>query len=95
MREFAEGFYNSPAWKSCRESYKKYRRGLCERCLERGIYRAGVIVHHRIHLSPENIGDPNVSLSFDNLMLLCRDCHAEVHKPERRYKFDELGRIIV
>lgn len=62
--------------------------------MKRGIYRPGDIVHHKIHLTPENISDPGVSLSWDNLELLCRDCHALAHKPEKRYKVDELGRVI-
>lgn len=94
MRDFAKDFYNSQAWKQCRKSFVSYRRGLCERCLSRGIYKPGEIVHHKIHLTPDNIGDSNISLSFDNLQLLCRDCHALMHKPEKRYKVDELGRII-
>lgn len=62
--------------------------------MKRGIYRPGDIVHHKVHLTPENISDPGVSLSWDNLELLCRDCHALAHKPEKRYKVDELGRVI-
>lgn len=91
---FAKDFYNGQAWKQCRAAYVKYRRGLCERCLKRGQYSAGVIVHHKIVLTPANILEPAVTLNFDNLELLCRDCHADAHKPGKRYKVDELGRII-
>lgn len=93
MKEYAKGFYKSQAWKQCREAYAKSRRGLCEVCLSRGIYRAGVIVHHRTHIDPDNITDPRVILDWDNLQLVCRDCHAEQHKPARRYRVDELGRV--
>lgn len=92
-QDFAKQFYRSQAWEKCREGFIKYRHGLCERCLARGIYKPGVIVHHKIHLTPDNISDPTITLSFDNLQLLCRDCHALVHKPEKRYKIDELGRV--
>ena len=78
-REFAQAFYNSTAWKRCREAYKHKRSYLCENCLRRGIYKAGEIVHHKIELDPVNINNPEVTLNFDNLELLCRDCHAEVH----------------
>lgn len=44
-------------------------------------------------LTPENIGDPAVSLAWDNLELLCRDCHGKAHGNERRYKVDEMGRV--
>ena len=93
--EFAQPFYGSKAWKKCRASYKHYRMGLCERCLARGEINPGVIVHHKIHLTPENITDPMIALSWDNLELLCRDCHALAHKPEKRFKVDELGRVVI
>lgn len=94
MREFAKAFYTSRAWEETRRAYRKSKGGLCERCLARGMYRAGVIVHHKIHLSPDNIADPDVTLNWDNLELLCRDCHGEEHeKIHRRYTVDELGRV--
>lgn len=93
-RDFAEGFYNSPAWKKCRKAYAKSVRNLCERCLAKGIYKPGVIVHHKVWLTPENIYNPAVTLNWDNLELLCRDCHAAEHdSKQRRYSCDELGRI--
>ena len=95
MKPFAEAFYNSPAWKSTREAYKKSRGGLCEICYGKGLIRPGVIVHHKIHLTPENITDINTALSFDNLQLVCRECHAQIHdRRQRRYRLDELGRVI-
>lgn len=42
--------------------------------------KPGVIVHHKIHLTPENIYDRNIALSWDNLELLCRDCHDKEHE---------------
>ena len=45
-----------------------------------GIYSAGVIVHHIEPLTEENYMDESISLNPDNLMALCRDCHAEMHK---------------
>ena len=89
-----EAFYVTWTWRKCRAAFAKSKGNLCERCLKRGIYKPGAIVHHKINLTPETIKDPNVALSFDNLELLCRDCHALAHKPDKRYKVDELGRII-
>lgn len=94
MKEYAEQFYKSLTWQRCREQKFKQARGLCERCLAKGIYKPGEIVHHKTHITPENISDPDVTLNLDNLQLLCRDCHADVHKGyEKRYTIDELGRI--
>lgn len=98
-RDFARAFYHSREWKRTREAYLKHRHGLCERCLSRGYAEKGEIVHHRRHLTPENIGDPSVTLSFDNLELLCRKCHAEEHPEiyggrwETRVGFDADGNV--
>lgn len=94
MREFAANFYSSKAWQHCREAYKKYKGGLCEKCYAKGIVKAGEIVHHKIHLNPENINDPSVTMNFENLELVCRDHHAELHSNKcRRYRIDENGRV--
>ena len=93
-RDFARPFYSSPEWNRCRERYMKQAGGLCENCLKQGIIRPGVIVHHKIHLTPANVCVPEIALNPCNLMLVCNDCHAQLHKPEKRYKVDELGRVI-
>lgn len=101
-REFARRFYKSKQWESTRNAYFDMRRGLCERCMREGRITPGAIVHHKIHLEPNNINDPSISLSFDNLELVCRDCHAKEHPEiyqrkddgERRVGFDEEGNIV-
>lgn len=92
-RDFAKRFYKSKEWQRCQAAYVKYAGGLCERCKANGIIRAGVIVHHKIHITPDTIKDPSVLTNFDNLQLVCRDCHAALHKPTRRFKVDEMGRV--
>ena len=91
MNDFS-GFYHSGAWAQCRESYRRYRGGLCERCLKNGIVKAGVDVHHKVHLSIDNIHDPTVTLNWNNLELLCRECHAAEHSA-KRFTVDALGRV--
>ena len=94
MKEYAKEFYSSKTWQRCREGYRKSVGGLCERCLKQGRYTPGVIVHHKVHITPENIDDPNVTLDWRNLELVCRDCHAVEHgAAEHRYEADALGRI--
>ena len=93
MKEFAEGFYKSKQWQDCRAAFIQERRGLCEKCLAKGIYRAGVIVHHKKHVTQETINNPAILYGFDNLQLLCRDCHAEEHKSKRRWRVGKDGRI--
>lgn len=78
---------------AARDGYAASVGGLCEDCLAKGLYRPGEIVHHMIELTPDNINDPAVSLSWSNLRLLCRDCHAKRHGARRRYRVDPAGRV--
>lgn len=95
MKDYAETFYKSKAWQKCRESYAASVGGLCERCKANGIIKPGEIVHHKKHITPNNINDPNITLNYNNLELLCRDCHGEKHKRlKRRYKIDKQGNVI-
>lgn len=94
MRPFAKSFYRSKAWQKTRAAYAKSKAGLCERCLARGIYTPGEIVHHKEYITPENLSDPMIALNWDNLELLCRQCHADEHEHRTtRYAVDEMGRI--
>lgn len=78
-REFARKFYNSKEWKKCRDNYKQQVNGLCERCLAKGKYVLGDEVHHKIHLTQKNINNPDITLCWDNLELLCQSCHSIEH----------------
>lgn len=98
-KDYARRFYSSKRWQNCRNEYAHKRKYLCEQCLKNGIMKAGVIVHHVNELTPYNIEIPEVTLNEDNLMLLCRDCHAKIHdqkKPrkKRRYFFGDNGKVI-
>ena len=87
-----KNFYHSGAWAQCRESYKRYRGGLCERCLKQGIITAGDEVHHKIRLTLDNIHDPMVTLNWENLELLCKNCHSLEHG-SKRFSVDAIGRV--
>ncbi len=96
MKDYAKSLYKSKAWQKTRDAYARSVGGLCEICWKNGVLRPGEIVHHKIHLTPENINDPSITLSFDNLQLVCRDHHAQIHdRRQRRYKVDELGRVTI
>lgn len=97
VKEYAKKFYTGKAWARCREAYRRSVGGLCEVCLSQGRYTPGVIVHHVEHINPDNVTDPRVLLDWNNLQLVCRDCHAQAHAKgkARRYKLDELGRVIL
>ena len=99
MQEFAKQFYKSKAWRHCRDEYAKSVGHLCEKCLKKGMIVPGIIVHHKEHITPGNINNPNVTLNWDNLELVCRDCHAEEHpeiyKSKKRYAVTKNGDIII
>ena len=94
-KPFAKAFYNSPAWKKCRASYVK-KEPLCEVCLKKGVYTPVEIVHHIIELTPDNISNPDIALSHENLQSVCRECHLEAHnKGEGRYWIGEDGSVVL
>ena len=92
MLSFAHTFYKSTAWMKCARAYKKEKGGLCERCLADGLIRPGEEVHHKIRLTPENLSDPAIALNWDNLELLCKDCHIKEHRG-KRWRADEMGHV--
>ena len=89
---FAHEFYKSAAWMKCAKAYRRERAGLCERYLKKSRIVPGEEVHHKIRLTPENINDPAVALCWDNLELLCKDCHKKEHRAAR-WRADEMGKI--
>jgi len=90
-KEFARAFYNSAAWKRTAKAYAASKFFLCEKC-----GKQGHIVHHKVHLTPDNINDPDIALSFDNFMYLCTECHNVIHgkEQERKPVFDDNGNLI-
>ncbi len=92
-REFAKKFYNSVAWIKTSKAYAASRFYVCEKC---GEPAKQYVVHHKIHLTPQNINDPSVALNWDNLQLLCLECHNKEHgrKHKRKVLFDERGQVV-
>lgn len=89
-RSIDRRFYESPEWRRCKAAYLEKVNHLCERCLAKGIYEPAKIVHHKIHLTEENYGEPEIMFGFDNLMAVCVSCHNEIHgedRPVKRWKF--------
>lgn len=90
-------FYDSKAWKTCRDYYISKRvmvdGGMCEMCKD----RPGVICDHIIELDEYNVDDPTISLNHDNLQLLCIECHnIKTHSDDERIvRFDSEGNPII
>lgn len=58
-----------------------------------------MIVHHKTELTPENINDPEITLGWQNLELLCLECHNKEHGNAEEVvrdglKFDERGDLV-
>lgn len=96
MKDWAESFYKSAAWKSIRDAAIRRDHYLCVDCLAEGKVTPAEEVHHIIELTPENIGDPDVSLNLGNLVSVCREHHRARHGArQRRYIVDEFGRVTI
>ena len=101
-REFARSFYASKEWEQVRRYVLMRDRYLCQKC-----GAPAQEVHHKVHLSPENIWDVKITLNPDNLMSLCKDCHFAIHEEDKAkgnkkkspasgkgYHFDRNGQLI-
>ena len=73
-KDYAKSFYNSQAWRDTQAAYMASQYYICERCGS-----VARIVHHIQYITPQNIQDPNITLSWDNLQALCIDCHNAEH----------------
>ena len=92
MKRYNQGFYKSSAWIKCRNGFMKSKNYICERC-----GKPAYIVHHKKHITPKNINDPNITLNWDNLQALCLECHNFVHRTSATadgVSFDENGDLI-
>lgn len=96
MKQYAEKFYKSRAWQQTRDAYSASVNHLCEKCLAQGLVTPGEIVHHIRPITRDNISNPEITLSWDNLQLLCRPCHEKIHRrTPKRYIIDECGHVII
>ena len=91
-REFARALYKSKEWERLRSRCMARPVTLpdgrvcppymCERCFERrNRLVPAEICHHIRFVTPLNVHDPSVTLNADNIMRVCRDCHARIHYP--------------
>lgn len=103
MYKSIKQFYSSKEWRNCRNGYYAKAKGLCERCLSKGIIKAGTEVHHIKRLTLENVNNPQIATNYDNLELLCYECHHAEHyadaverNSKRRYMVDkQTGKVYV
>lgn len=93
-KDYARKFYSSAAWIKTQAAYMASQNYLCERCGD-----MACIVHHKKHITPQNIDDVNITLNWDNLEALCQDCHNKEHFAKSGscasgLRFDKGGNLI-
>lgn len=67
-------FYNSKAWRKLSRAFLMSKYYICERC-----GKPAEIAHHKTHLNPANMIDPDIALNPARLEALCLDCHNNEH----------------
>lgn len=100
-KEFARKFYNSTRWRKCAKAFAQSKLFICEMCHNQTSEKIDddqrYIVHHKVPLTPKNIDDPYIAYGWDNLMLLCLECHNKIHSRDNNTRimyFDEDGNLI-
>ena len=88
-----ERFYVSWKWRRFRKSRLAMAGGLCEECRAKGKAVPAEEIHHIEELTARNVNDPRISLSVENTICLCKDCHVAKRRKERRWRCDPLGRV--
>ena len=95
-----DNFYTSKPWIRLTQQIRLERVNaegelICEHCGRPITQKYDAICHHKIYLTPENIQDLTISLNWDNLELVCRQCHADEHerKEIKRWIVAKDGRI--
>ena len=102
-KSFSKPFYNSKEWEKVRAYCLMRDQYTCQDC-----GRPAQEVHHKVHLTEHNIGNPAIALNPDNLVSLCRDCHFARHRGDQvagrnkhaagvlpEITFDENGNAVV
>lgn len=105
-RKELKKFYDRAAWRVARENALMRDRYLCVLCKKQGDIKPADVVHHKIHLSLDNMDNPKIAYNLDNLISLCSEHHVEVHRGEHgkgrmnleehpyNYTFDANGMLV-
>lgn len=83
--EDRQQIYQNKKWKDLRKA-KLMKNPLCEMCLQKGKTTPAIDVHHKdSFLNYEGNRRLEVAYNYDNLLSVCKECHAELHKNGRTY----------
>jgi len=76
-QDFAKAFYSTKEWISLRFNLIQERGPICQHCGKIMIDTAKLIGHHKVHLTPQNINDVNITLNPEKIELTCTECHSK------------------
>ena len=83
--EDRQQIYQNKKWKDLRKA-KLMKNPLCEMCLQKGKTTPAIDVHHKdSFLNYEGNRRLEVAYNYDNLLSVCKECHAELHRNGRTY----------
>jgi len=87
-----QALFNSKGWHEVKVQTFRRTNGLCERCLEEGIYTPGVDCHHIIPFESATSPDEMRRLFYDcrNIRLLCVPCHIRTHQELRSHTREQV-----
>ena len=82
--------YNTHNWDRLRAMYMESKHWICERC-----GKPATVCHHKQHLTLDNVDNPHIAYSADNLECLCHDCHnAEHDRFNPRVVYSSTGDVV-
>lgn len=78
-REDRQKIYQSAKWKKLRTA-KLMANPLCEVCLAKGIITPAIDVHHKdSFMNYQGLKRTEKAYDINNLVSLCKECHAQEH----------------
>lgn len=87
-RKERQQIYQNSKWKELRHS-RLLHYPICEICKERGIITPSEDVHHRDSFANYRGNDRLAkAYDYDNLIALCKDCHAFLHRKGTTHHLD-------
>lgn len=74
-----KSFYASEKWQRLRASIIAERGPRCQECHRVIGNPIDCTLHHIKELTPENVNDVMISLNPENILIVCHDCHDQIH----------------
>lgn len=79
-RQDRQKIYTSAKWLKLREA-KLMNNPICELCLEKGIIKPAIDIHHRdSFMNYQGVMRLSKAYDYANLLSLCKECHSALHR---------------